>query len=160
MKEQFNAWWEGISARERLLTILSGLFILLAVIYWGAWQPLSNQLAKSQSDLQRAQQTLAWVQEKAPELANMGNAKSSGQRSSASLANIINSSARQYKVKFSRVINKKDKIEVWIAEIEFDLFVAWLASLDNKYSVNVVNADVSKTDKAGYVKVNRLLLAY
>lgn len=160
MKEQFQAWWESISLRERQLTILSGVFILVALIYWGAWKPLSNQLTTSQSELLRAQQTLSWVQDKAPLLANSGAAKSGHQGQRSSLAHVVNSSAKQHQVTFARVVNNKEQIEVWINEIEFDLFVEWLTTLNNQYAVSVISADVSQIDKNGFVKINRLVLAY
>ena len=72
----------------------------------------------------------------------------------------VNKSAKQYGVKFSRIVNKKEQIEVWISDIEFDLFVRWLTTLNNQYSVSVISTDFSKIDKEGHIKINRLLLGH
>ncbi|PKF61456.1 type II secretion system protein M [Psychromonas sp. psych-6C06] len=156
--EQFKAWWESISPREQQLAVASAVVIGIAVLYWGIWTPLSNQLSEAQKQLTRAETRLAWTQEKATLLLKSGAGKATKRR--GNLTQILNSSARQNQITFSRIVNKKDKIEVWINEVEFDAFLAWLTKLSNQHGVAVLNADLAKTDRTGYVKVNRLLLGY
>jgi len=159
MKERFQTWWSNLNEREQLLSLLSAVFILLAVIYWGAWKPLANSLQESELQLQRAQQTLGWVQKNAALLVAAGH-KHQAAGTRENLTQIVTKSARQHDITFSRIVNKQQQLEVWITEVEFDLFIKWLTSLSNQYSVSVINADFSKVDKQGYIKINRLLLGY
>jgi len=154
--EQLKTWWEGISPREQLLTMISAVVIAIAILYWGIWSPLTDQLNNSKAQLMRVEKTLAWTQEKATVLlqADTGKAPVRGRN----LTQVLNSSARQDNITFSRIVNKKDQIEVWITEVEFNAFVKWLANLSNQHGIAVLNADLAKTDRAGYIKVNRLLL--
>lgn len=154
--EQFKAWWESITTREQQLAMVSAVFIGIAILYWGIWTPLSDQLSESQKQLTRAESTLSWTQEKATTLLQAGAGKPKSRR--GNLTQILNSSARQNGITFSRIVNKKDKIEVWVTSVEFDRFLKWLTALENKHGVSVLNADIAKTNKEGYIKVNRLLL--
>jgi len=154
--DQLKTWWENISPREQLLTMISAVVMLIAILYWGIWTPLTDQLNSSKTQLMRAEKTLSWTQEKATVLLQADTVKPP--LTGRNLTQILNRSARQDNITFSRIVNKKDQIEVWITEVEFDLFVQWLANLSNQHGIKVLNADVAKTERAGYIKVNRLLL--
>ncbi|GLS90630.1 type II secretion system protein M [Psychromonas marina] len=154
--EQFKAWWESITSREQLLTMISAAVIAIAIIFWGIWTPLVDQVNDSKKQLTRAQATLSWTQEKADVVLQSGSAKPSSR--GGNLTQIINSSARRDSITFSRVVNKNDNIEVWINEVPFDSFAKWIAKLSNQYGVSVLSADLARTDRDGYIKVNRLLL--
>jgi general secretion pathway protein M len=153
---QFKEWWESISQREQQLSMVSAVVIVIGGLYWGIFSPLTEQLNDSKKQLIRAEKALSWTQEKATILlqANVGRTSGKGNN----LTQILNTSARQDNIVFSRIVNKKDNIEVWITEVDFNNFVKWLANLSNKHGIAVLNADIVKTNRAGYIKVNRLLL--
>ena len=157
--EQFKEWWEAAEPKERSLAILGATVIVIGVLYWAIWSPLNSQLIDSKKKLEHAESTLSWTQEKSTLLLQSGIGKAKPKRR-GNLSAVLNSSARNLGVTFSRVVNKKDKVEVWIAEIEFDLYVQWLTNLHNRFGISVVNADLVKTGRKGYIKVNRLLLGY
>ena len=155
--QQFKEWWESINPREQQLTMVSTVVIGIGILYWGIWTPLTDQLSESQKQLTRAESTLSWTQEKATVLLEAGAGKP--QSRDGNLTQILNRSARKNGITFSRIVNKQDKIEVWISNVQFDLLLKWLTALSNQHGVSVVNADFAKTDQKGYIKVNRLLLS-
>lgn len=159
MSEQLKIWWVTLSEREQQLSLLTAAFLLLAVAYWGGWKPLSDQLQESEKQLRNARQTLTWVQDKATVLVQAGAGKQKAGTNELTLIQIVNSSGKQYGIEFSRLVNKKEQIEVWISDVEFDLFIRWLTVLNNQYFVSVVATDFSKMDQEGHIKVSRLLLA-
>lgn len=158
MKEQFKTWWLSLSDREQKLTSISAIFLLLAIVYWGGWKPLSEQLQESQMQLSKAQKTLTWIEDKAAILVQAGVNKQPASTQKLTLIQIVNKSGKQYGIEFSRIVNKKEQIEVWISDVEFDLFVRWLNALNNQYSVSVITTDFSKLEAQGHIKINRLLL--
>lgn len=160
MVERFNIWWESISEREQQLTSVSIFLIFVAVIYWGIWQPLSVQLETSENQLQRAQQTLSTIQERATELVLAGAGKKNSVSQKQNLSQIVNVSARQNGIVFSRIVNRNEQVEVLITNVEFNRFINWLSGLSEQYSVSVINVDISRADEEGYIKVNRLFLRY
>lgn len=154
--DQFKAWWESITPREQLLAMISIVVMMIGILYWGIWSPLKDQLSDSKKQLVRVDKTLSWTQEKTNILL-LANVKKTVRRA-RNLTQILNRTARQDNISFSRIVNKGDKIEVWITEVEFDAFLQWLANLSNKHGITVLNADLTKTDRGGYIKVNRLSL--
>jgi len=154
--EQLKTWWEGTSPREQLLTMISAVVMVIGILYWGIWSPLTERLDNSKIQLTRVQNTLNWTQQKATLLlqSDIGKPSLSGRN----LTQILNRSARQDNITFSRIVTKADNIEVWITEVEFNALLRWLANLENQHGVTVLNIDLAKTERAGYIKVNRLLL--
>jgi len=155
--EQLKEWWEGINQREKQLVMAGAVVLGIAVLYWGIWSPLSGKLQDSQEKLIRAESSLSWTQEKATLLLNSGSAKPA---KGANLTRVLNSSARTSGITFSRIVNKTDQVEVWIASVEFQQFLKWLTLLSNEHGVSVLNVDLSKLEKSGYIKVDRLLVSY
>ncbi|MEH6454368.1 MAG: type II secretion system protein M [Psychromonas sp.] len=160
MQEQFKAWWESISQREQLLTAISVSLCLVAIIYWGAWQPLVSNLEESKQKMRRAEQTLVAVQEQSILLLQTGGANKTAVNTNANISQIITKSAQQYGISFSRIVNRRDQVEVLITSVEFDRFINWLTALANDHSISVINIDMSREDKLGYIKINRLSLGY
>ncbi len=158
--DQFKNWWQSTTEREQILAICSALFLVFAALYWAVWQPLVTELEDSQKQLNRAEQTLNWVEDKATLLVQSGVTGNKNSSKKANLGQIVNRTAKQQGIKFSRVVNRKGQIEVWINDVEFNRFISWLTLLSNKHSVSAVNADISKLDKEGFIKINRLLLGY
>lgn len=153
---QFKEWWESISPREQQLSMLSGIVIFMAALYFGIWSPLAGQLSENKDQLASAESTLAWTQKNADILLKAGVGGAS--KKSGNLTKILNQTARRDYITFSRIVNKKDKVEVQIADVDFDSFVKWLANLSNQHKIGVLSADLAKSDREGYIKVNRLLL--
>ncbi|MGB5444775.1 MAG: type II secretion system protein M [Psychromonas sp.] len=160
MLQRFNNWWESISEREQRLVSVSSFFILIAVIYWGMWQPLSAKLETSENQLQRAQEVLSTTQERATVLVQSGAAGGKAVTQKQNLMQIVNLTAQQNGIVFSRIVNRNEQVEVLIDNIEFNLLLNWVSILNEKYSVSVISTDISKTDAQGYIKVNRLFLSF
>ena len=160
MIERFNSWWETISEREQKLVSVSIFFILIAVIYWGIWQPLSSQLETSKNQLQRAQQVLSTTQERATVLVKAGAGSKKAVSQKQNLTQIVNITAQQNGIVFSRIVNRNEQVEVLISNVEFTLFINWLSVLREQYSVSVMNTDISEADAEGYISVNHLFLSY
>ncbi|PKH01107.1 type II secretion system protein M [Psychromonas sp. MB-3u-54] len=160
MVERFNSWWESITEREQQLSLVSVFMILIAIIYWGIWQPLSIELDNSESQLQRAQQTLLSTKQRATLLVSAGVEQGPVVNKNQNITQIVTISARQNDIIFSRIINRNEQVEVQISNVEFDRFINWLSVLNTQYSVSVLNADISRADAEGYIKVSRLSLGY
>jgi len=160
MQEQFKNWWESITEREQILTSLSALLCMVAVIYWGIWQPLANNLENSEKQMRRVEQTLVAVKEQSLRLLETGAVPKSSTNKDANLSQIITQSAKQHGISFSRIVNRREQIEVLIVSVEFDRFINWLTTLTNEHSVSVINLEMSREDRQGYIKINRLSLGY
>ncbi|AGH80130.1 general secretion pathway M protein [Psychromonas sp. CNPT3] len=160
MQEKWRIWWATSNIKERRLVVVIVLFLAFSLCYWGAWKPLSTRLDNSEIQLLRTQKTLSWVQEKASLLLKSGRGSQVAQVPQSSLVEVINRSAKRSGISFTRILNRNDTLEVWIADVEFNNTMDWLTLLKNKYGIEVLNVDINQALKPGYIKINRLVLGY
>lgn len=159
MIEQFKGWWITISEREQKLVLVSAIAFFIGILYWGLVQPLNNNLNDAQLKLKRAEQTLTWVQEKSTDIVKMGSANKKPIRN-VKLSRLMTQTAIKYQIAFTRIVDKDQKVDLSLDEIEFNHLAKWMSYLKKNYGVIVLDIELSKTKKKGFVKVNRLSLGY
>ncbi|KPU82848.1 hypothetical protein JI57_03265 [Psychromonas sp. PRT-SC03] len=160
MQEKWRIWWATSTSKEQRLVVLLILFLLFSVCYWGVWKPLSTRLDNSEVKLMRTQKTLNWVQENASVLLKTGRVMLPDRVPKSSLTEVLNRSAKRNGISFSRILTRKDTLEIWINNVEFNNCMDWLTMLKNKYAIEVLNVDINQASVPGYIKVNRLVLGY
>ena len=58
-----QAWWRSVTPREQKMVMGMGALTVLAIAYWGIWQPLSERTAQAQARLQpRGEMMQVWIQ--------------------------------------------------------------------------------------------------
>lgn len=159
MFEQLKEWWDSATEREQKLTLLSGVVIFIAVIYFALWKPLANNLAESQASLRSAQQTLQWVKVNSNKIIASGLPTDSADKKQ-NLSQLINSTAKRNDIDISRIQGRSGTVDLSINQVEFNQFVEWTANLQNQYQVQILTADLSQDKVPGVIKVNRLSLSY
>ncbi|MDA7746295.1 type II secretion system protein M [Psychromonas sp.] len=160
MFDQIKEWWEGTSEREQQLTLVSGVVIFIAIVYFLIWQPLATNLEDNQQKLNKAEQTLQWVETSATKLVAAGVGGNQKTKRKQNLSQLINTTAKRNSISISRIQNQEEQVDVWINEIEFTQFLKWITTLQNDSNVHVISVDLSRTKIEGMVKVNRLSLSY
>lgn len=159
MFEQLKEWWDNTTEREQKLTLLSGVVIFIAVIYFALWKPLANNLAESQASLLSAEQTLQWVKVNSNKIITSGLPTDSADKKQ-NLSQLINSTAKRNDIDISRIQGRSGTVDLSINQVEFNQFVEWTANLQNQYQVQILTADLSQDKVPGVIKVNRLSLSY
>ena len=154
-----NAWWKALTAREQRLVMGGGCALIIAVLYWGIWQPLANRADMAESRLQSERQLLSWVSAKADEITTLRAATGSrGAVSNKGLNQVINETTRQFRIELIRMQPRSEAVQVWVRPLPFNTLVNWLAFLKDEHGIDAQFLDVSKTNRAGIVEVNRLQL--
>ncbi|KLV07771.1 general secretion pathway protein GspM [Photobacterium aquae] len=154
-----KSWWLKLSSREQRLVLGGGTALLIAVLYWGVWQPLSTSASNAQNRMNAERQLLSWVSSKASEIVALrGSSGASGTVSNKGLNQVINETTGQFKIELIRMQPRSEAVQVWIKPVSFNTLVNWLAFLRDKYGIDAQFLDVSKTDQSGVVEVNRLQL--
>ena len=159
MVDQFKSWWITISEREQKLVIVSAAVFFVGILYWGILSPLNTKLENAQLKHERAEQTLSWMQEKLTEIVKSGSATRKITQKT-NLSRLMTQTAQKYQITFTRLVDKKQKVDVSVDDIEFNKLVKWMTHLKEKYSVTVIDIELTKSKMKGYVKVNRLSLGY
>ncbi len=151
------SWWATISTREQRLLIGGTLLIIVAGVYWGLFQPLSDRADKAQVKIDTEKQLLNWVMDKADEIVSLrGN--SGVVVSSQPMNQLVSTSAKRYKIELIRMQPRDDMLQVWIKPVTFNQFISWLDFLKTKQGISVEFMDISKAETKGMVDIKRLQL--
>ncbi|UXI01177.1 type II secretion system protein M [Photobacterium sp. TY1-4] len=154
-----NAWWKSLSGREQRLVLGGGIALVIAVLYWGIWQPLSSRADLAAQQLQTERQLLNWVSGKADEITALrARSGSSGMVSDQGLNQVVNETTRRFRIELIRMQPRDDAVQVWVQPLPFNTLVNWLAFLKDEYGIEAQFLDVSKGERAGVVEVSRLQL--
>jgi general secretion pathway protein M len=153
--ENYKQKWQQLNAREKSLILIMSVVIGIFIFYMLIWQPLNNNLIKAEKKQSRQQALLQLVQEKTK---LYQQSKHLSNRNSGSLTGVINRTARQHKIKVTRMQPQGDNLQVWVDEVPFEQLLHWLAQLVNNEGITINAIDISKTDTNGVVQVRRLQL--
>lgn len=147
-------WWQTLQPREQQLVRWAGVVSLIAVFYFGLWQPLHQYRSDRQGAATSAAEQLAWLQSKLPHISS--NANSS--RGSASLNDVVARSAAQFGIKVSRMQPQNEQLQLSIDDLSFEQLLRFINHLQAEQGVQLVQLDIASTDTAGTVRVRRLVL--
>lgn len=146
-----------LSGREQRLVIISAVFVLVAIFYWGIWSPLNTSLERSQIAVKNQTELLTWVQKNVNRAAQLRSSGGNNTSFSGSLPQAVNQSASRMKIAISRMQPQGDELQVWIDQAPFNDVLSWLQSLE-KTGVSILDIDIAESDLPGQVKIRRLKL--
>lgn len=152
-----KAYWQQLEEKDKKLVSILGVTVLIAIVYWFIWQPLVDDIAKTKRQITAQSNTLAEVKSIGQKIVNLQGG-SSTKRTSGSLNQIVNRSAKLYSVKIERMQTKSDSLQLWLTDMPFDSLLGWIDNLEQQHGVVTENLDISATDISGMVKVRRLQL--
>lgn len=154
-----KAWWESLSARERLLTaggIALSAALLIYALLWHPFQVDSRRLRQSVAE-QRAE--LAVMRQMAQEIRQLGG--TAGKPTVAdgrSLLTLVDQTARAAGLgaALKRVTpQSEDRLGAQFDAVEFDKLIPWLRTLERDYRIAIVNLSV---DRTGLGRVNARII--
>ncbi|MCL1067778.1 type II secretion system protein M [Shewanella olleyana] len=156
--ENLQTWWKGLALREQQLVACCGVFVIIGILYWGIWSPISQAAENAEMRHQSELQTLNYVKQTANKIAGL---KQSGSKptSTGSLSSVVNQLAGQYKLEITRMQPQGDKIQLWMDDVPFDSLLNYLHELVEEKGLTLESVDLSESDIAGFVKVRRIQLS-
>lgn len=146
-------WFGALEKREQNLVLMLGGVLIIALVYFAIFQPLAQQLERAQQGLKREQKLLVWVEKNAVKL--IGLRASSGAPSASnqgSLEQIVNSSARRYKLTINRLQPQTNKLQVTLDKAPFAVLLQWIQELQLNYGVKFEIAEFRPEGTPGMVK--------
>lgn len=152
-----KTWWQGLNIREQRLMLVMSSAIAVFLLYSLLWQPLNENLSKTEQKLASRQALLSWVTENTARYQNV-KSTGGGKKSSGSLSGIINRTANQQKLTITRMQPQGDSVQVWLDSAPFTQLLFWLEHLANNEDLQVQAIDLTQADKQGEVRVRRLQL--
>ncbi|QIR13164.1 type II secretion system protein M [Shewanella aestuarii] len=156
--DNLRNWWQGLAVREQQLVAFCSVFVVIGILYWGIWAPISNAQENAERNHAAAQQTLTYVKQSANKIAGL---KQTGAKAkvTGSLSSIVNQTAGQYKLEITRMQPQGNKIQLWMDEVPFDTLLSYLNDLVDQKGLTLDSVDIAESDTLGLVKVRRIQLS-
>lgn len=156
--DNLRSWWSGLLPREQQMMSIAAVFVVIGIIYWGIWTPLSEAEESSINKLQAQQQTLTKVKNMVSQIASLKQSDSAPLYR-GSLSSAANQTAAQYGLVITRMQPQANKIQIWMDEVPFDALLNYLNDLVQQKGLSLDSIDLAETEQPGVVKVRRIQLS-
>lgn len=141
---RFDAWWSGLSPRERVLIGVLSVLLALAVLVYGVVKPLQAARAQAIADI-RTYETLSARVRAAGTLSATPAARRQG-----APAQVATSSAAAVGLSIAPETTP-DGVRVTLASVPYDTLLAWIADLNATSDLRVRRLSVRRGAVAGHV---------
>lgn len=155
--DSLRDWWQGLLPREQQLVSVAGVFVVIAVIYWGVWTPINDAEKQSIAKVEAQQQTLSKVKGLVNKIVSLKQGEGKTYRGSLSAA--ANQTAAKYGLVITRMQPQNNKIQIWMDEVPFQALMNYLNDLVQLKGLSLDSIDLSETEQPGLVKVRRIQLS-
>lgn len=154
-----------LSPRERLLAVGGALFVVVYAAYLLFYQPVAEQNRLLAQKIQAQRQICFYLQKVSDEVAQLRqqfppDAVDTDTTNQSPMA-VVDISSQQMQIKaMIKHLSPEgdDKVSVLIEQLSFDNFIAWLAALETKHHLRVLQMELDKTvDSEGLVNAKVLL---
>lgn len=156
-----KAWWLNLNLREKQTVSLGGLALIIALLYFLIWAPLSNSVATFRDQIQHNQNLLAWMKTadtKIQAAEKMGQAPA--MHSTGSHLSIV-----QNELKKSPLANNitqlvqadNDSVKLSFQRVDFDSLLSWLTELWQQQGFIVTQLTAKAVDAPGMVSAELIL---
>lgn len=157
MQNKLTVWWQTLSARERQLVSLLAGFVVLFTVTMGIIKPIQTYASRAEQQLATQRSLQQWVMTTSAEIEALRVQHGTGVRS-IPINNAIAQSAQRYNIELSRIENRDEDVQVWLAPLPFDQLTRWLDTLKAQYGITASALDIERDQTSGVVQVRRLAL--
>ena len=153
-------WYENLEAREQVFVLVGAVFVVIALLFYGLWQPLDKRHTQVATNVENFEQALAALQP-LRELVASGNPNRPTDTPISPQAPIIVVSQtlqrrglEQYNRRSAPTPNG---VQVRFENVAFDELVLWLGELGNNYGLIVQQGTMQLAPQAGPGRINASL---
>lgn len=148
-------WIANLAPRERNLVYAAAAIAAIAVLYVGIAMPLTRMHARQAARVEKKTADLAWMQQAAPRVSAI--AGQGGAAGHESLVVLVDRTGRESGLASSvrdQSPSGDNGLRLRLEGASFDAMVAWLASLQQQYGVNVAAATIAAASGPGLVNAS------
>jgi len=156
--QQFKQWFYSLSTKEQRMVSGAIAVILATLFYLVIWEPIHQGLETAQQKNQSQQEILLWMQEAATEV---GTLRAAGGRNAIRdkdkpITLVIEQTVNNAGLKDS--VNKiessgKDGARVTLNDAPFNQILIWLNTLATHNGIQVVSANIERSNSPGRADV-------
>lgn len=154
-------FWRGLAARERAVLAVGAALAVALLFYALLWAPLQRDLARLRADVPEAQQRLQWMRAQESRVRQL-RTDAPDAVPGEGLLSFVEQSAQAHEIRehIRRVDPEgSNAVRLAIDEVAFNSLLQWLANLQQRGGVRIVNASLEPLSSPGLVNARLLLRA-
>ncbi|WP_026376222.1 type II secretion system protein GspM [Aestuariibacter salexigens] len=155
--DKLIAKFQALTEREQRLVIAAAAAIIVGIIYFGMWSPLSSAVEQNRRAVESQQSLLDWVQTQTNKAMQLRGSGAQSRSFSGSLPQAVNQTSARHSISISRMQPQGEELQVWVDQAPFNDVLAWLQALERR-GVIILQADFAEADAPGLIRIRRLQL--
>lgn len=153
-----NAWWAGLSQRERRITVIGGIAVFVTVIYLLVIEPFVKHVGELNASVEDKTELLQWMKASEQQVAtlrsNSGGSINRTNSGGGSLLALVDQTAKRSKL--GSAIKRVEPegsvgVRLWLEQASFDNVLLWLAQIRQSHGVEVNRISIEQPDGPGIV---------
>jgi general secretion pathway protein M len=161
LKHQGLHVWEGLNARDRLMLVVGGLFLVVYAGYM-MYAALSHAVLNKTQVLSEKQATLVWMRlaEQENKLLKQGTPGPVRLDAAKGLTVFSEALSQTSFQGFTYQLQqlKEGELQLSFDTVPYNDFLKWLSSMNKRYAFVIQSFDVEKSDVRGLVKLSMVVV--
>lgn len=152
--QQLKQWFYSLSTKDQRMVSLAFALIVLTLFYLIVWEPVHQGLEDEQQKQQAQQEILLWMQQAASEVSSLRSAggtsvvRDRNKPITLVIEQAVNNAG--LKTAVTKIESSgKDGARVTLKEAPFNQVLVWLNTLSTFNGVQVVSANIERSDTPG-----------
>lgn len=156
--QQLKHWYFSLPLKEQRLLAITVAIIIVTLFYLSIWEPIHKGLADERQKQQTQREILLWMQKAASEVKTLRAAGSSSKTRDRNkpttlvIEKAVNNAG--LKSSLSKIESAgKNGARVTLKDASFNQVLVWLNTLAKHNGIQVVSANIERSDKPGRANV-------
>ncbi len=154
--QQLKQWFNALPQKEQWMVSGTGSLIVITLFYLIVWEPIHLGLQTAQQKQQSQQEILLWMQQAATEAktlrasGNRGTVRDKNKPTTLVIEQAINNAGLKPSIKKIES-SGKNGARVTLNEASFNQILVWLNTLATHNGIQVISANIERSDIPGRV---------
>ena len=156
--EALKQWYRSLPSREQIMVTATTVFVLITLFYVMVWEPLHIGLRDQQAQIKSQTETLAWMQQTAREVKALqstgGAVKIRDVNKPVTLVIEQSLAVAGLKQSVKKIESSgSDGARVTLDDASFNQVLIWLNTLATYNNIQVISANIERSEKDGRADV-------
>jgi general secretion pathway protein M len=156
--EALKQWYRSLPSREQIMVTGTTVFVLITLFYVMVWEPLHIGLRDQQAQIKSQTETLAWMQQTAREVKALqstgGAVKIRDVNKPVTLVIEQSLAVAGLKQSVKKIESSgSDGARVTLDDASFNQVLIWLNTLATYNNIQVISANIERSEKDGRADV-------
>ena len=142
-----------LNTREQRLVIITSILVVLSVLYFMIYEPLTTAQSEATKQLIEKKETLAWMTQ-VKHQAGKSSQQSIGDTSqllSILTKQLSDSNLKHFPYQLQQ--SSGGQVELSYEKVPFNLFIEWLLTFQSQYAIHIDRLSAAKGEQEGLVKL-------